>query len=56
MRELCERALDRHEEDEDPANGIEDERLGIETRRLAAFGDDFHASGYPRKRVHLEVR
>ncbi|CAK9039978.1 Hypothetical protein SCF082_LOCUS23324, partial [Durusdinium trenchii] len=25
MRELCERALDRHEEDEDPANGIEDE-------------------------------
>ena len=25
MRELCERALDRHEEDEDPAQGIEEE-------------------------------
>jgi hypothetical protein len=25
MRELCERALDRHEEDEDPSQGIEEE-------------------------------
>ena len=30
MRELCERALDRHEEDEDPAQGIEEEWPDIE--------------------------
>ena len=34
MRELCERALDRHEEDEDLANGIEDELLDLVFRMV----------------------
>ena len=29
MRELCERALDRHEEDEDPSQGIEEEQPDV---------------------------
>eukprot|EP00435_Cladocopium_sp_Y103_P018654 s1033_g4.t1 len=56
MRELCERALDRHEEDEDPSQGIEDEYKSKhnktfmwQSRRL--FGRH-HLRVYTRKEVY----
>lgn len=56
MRELCERALDRHEEDEDPSQGIEEEYKSKhnktfmwQSRRL--FGRH-HLRVYTRKEVY----